>query len=515
MDEIVCRLLGILLCGEQQEKRYILDNVKPEYFEYEALGEILNVAKKLDCAKDPIDMLSVYETLIRDKDSEALGRRIRAFCTYFMAISRSETKLCDDEVRSGIAGLLAKICNEMTYSTPVELVTKAFIGDYVGRARKEILTEYSRKLRDCPSTEISDELAVKLKTLESLLQDDQWKNYVLDIASLIHEPDEVPLIFRKGQGYFYRGNVYLISGFAGAMKSFLALTIAASASNKGINADMTLSFCSTAGSLRVIVFDTELARNTIKKRMKSFMKMVPEIDLKLFQYISLLAVQGGIDAKLKVFDDACRQFKPDLIVIDSARDLCRDFNDNREADGLVSHFKQIATDLNAVLITTSHKSLVNGNAKGHFGMRLNEAAGLELSLKKDEDAMEKFVRVEFPKKREDEYEPFCFRLDSEIGMLVEYAPTVDHTEERRQYRVAKDAVSKLLHPGQKIRHKELVRKLVGNVFTFGGKNISERTARNYISALSGTFLICNEDGTYSLANPNLEIEYGKERDDGN
>ena len=29
------------------------------------------------------------------------------------------------------------------------------------------------------------------------------------------------------------------------------------------------------------------------------------------------------------------------------------------------------------------------------------------------------------------YKPFCFRLDPEIGMLVEYAPTEDHTEERR------------------------------------------------------------------------------------
>lgn len=54
------------------------------------------------------------------------------------------------------------------------------------------------------------------------------------------------------------------------------------------------------------------------------------------------------------------------------------------------------------------------------------------------------MRVEFPKKREDEYEPFCFRLYPGIGMLVEYTPTVNHTEERRQYRVAKDAVSKPL-----------------------------------------------------------------------
>ncbi|MBQ3882220.1 MAG: hypothetical protein II730_06940 [Bacteroidales bacterium] len=76
-----------------------------------------------------------------------------------------------------------------------------------------------------------------------------------------------------------------------------------------------------------------------------------------------------------------------------------------------------------------------------------------------------------------------------------------------------DAVSKQLRPGQKVRHKELVRRLVGSVFTTGGKNISERTARNYISALSGTFLICNENGTYSLADPNLEIEYGRDRED--
>ena len=76
---------------------------------------------------------------------------------------------------------------------------------------------------------------------------------------------------------------------------------------------------------------------------------------------------------------------------DSGRDLCVDFNDNREADRLVAHFKQVATDLNAVVITTSHKSLGNGNAKGHFGMRLNEAAGLELSLKKDNKTSNLFI----------------------------------------------------------------------------------------------------------------------------
>ena len=55
MNEIVYELLALLLCGEQQEKRYILDNVKPEYFEYEALSELFNVVKELDGSHAPID----------------------------------------------------------------------------------------------------------------------------------------------------------------------------------------------------------------------------------------------------------------------------------------------------------------------------------------------------------------------------------------------------------------------------------------------------------------------------
>ena len=79
MNEIVYELLALLLCGEQQEKRYILDNVKPEYFEYEALSEFFNVVKELDGSHAPIDMVSVREALIKDKDPEVQGRRIRAW----------------------------------------------------------------------------------------------------------------------------------------------------------------------------------------------------------------------------------------------------------------------------------------------------------------------------------------------------------------------------------------------------------------------------------------------------
>ncbi|MCR5519037.1 MAG: hypothetical protein K6F21_01780 [Bacteroidales bacterium] len=92
-------------------------------------------------------------------------------------------------------------------------------------------------------------------------------------------------------------------------------------------------------------------------------------------------------------------------------------------------------------------------------------------------------------------------------MLVEYTPTVDHKEEKRQFKMARETVMKILRPGETIRYNDLVYKLSNNVAQIGGKNVSERTAKNYIKDLTGTVLTISEDGAYRLADPNLEILY--------
>lgn len=508
MESIVFILLAILLTGSRKEQRYIIGKVKTDYFEEKAHAEIFSAAARLDLADTGIDLVSVRESLITDTDSAALEKRLSIFREYFTNTGDLTRTATDDEVKNQITLLIANISTNLSYSTPVDVATHLFIGNYMGRAKKNLMFEYQHRLKDCPTVDFTDELNAKLKALDALLTDNTWKNYVIDFAALEKEPEDVALILRKGQGYFYRGNLYLISGYAGAMKSFLCLAIAAAACNKGIKADRTLSFCSTAEELKVLYVDTELARNTVKKRWKSLKMMSNgEFDQSRFNYLSLRMVSGDLSAKMHVFDAACRQFKPDFIVIDSGRDLCLDFNDNREADSLVAHFKQIATDLNAVVISTSHKSLGNGNAKGHFGMRLNEAAGLELSLTKVTDGNETYVKVEFPKQREDQYEPFAFKYDADTGWLLEHAPTVDHSEESRQYKAAKAAAEKVLRPGQLIGYNDLMRKLSANTLGSNGKTISERTAKNYISVLSGTVLTCDAENRYSLADPESEIPF--------
>lgn len=506
--EIVLNILAFLLVGNREEKKFILEKIKPSYFSEKVHGDIFNAAVRLNFAEISIDLISVREALITDTDSDSLHKRISHFREYFVKTGDLEKAASDDDVKRQITVYLANISSGLSYSTPVELAVHYFIVHYVGISKKELLREYQKKIDENPTADDSNELALKLKSLESLLTDRTWENYLIDLPTLETEPEEMALISRKGQGLFYRGNLYLVSGYAGVMKSFFCLAIAAAASNKGIKADRTLSFCSTSEPLKVLFVDTELAKNTIRKRWKSLYTMLNgEFDQSRFNYLSLRMVSGDLQAKMHVFDSACRQFKPDFIVIDSGRDLCADFNNNIEADGLVEHFKQMAADLNAVVISTSHKSLGNGNAKGHFGMRLNEAAGLEISLTKVTNGNETYVKVEFPKQREDQYEPFAFKYDTETGWLVEYAPTVDHQEEKRQYKAAKVAVERILRPGQLVKHNDLVRRITAEIVGTNGKNVSVRTAKNYITVLSGTVLTCDAKGWYSLVNPNAEISF--------
>lgn len=504
MEQNTITLLSILMNGDSREQKHILEKVKKDYFEEDALSQIFSAASILSAQGKRIDMLTIRETLITDDSPEMLSKRLDLFRKYFVGEGDLDKFASDDDVKRHISILLASICASMSYTTPVEIVTQIFLSDYVRRAKKDLMISFQHKLDANPAITFTDEMAMAMRSLDNLLKDDSWKNYVIDFSALENEAEDTALILRKGQGVFFRGNLYLISGYAGSMKSFLCLAIAAAATNKGLGAEKTLSFCSTTESLKILYADTELARNTVKKRWKSLKMMSGEhFDPSRFQYLSLRMVSGTIDAKLSVFDNACRSFKPDLVIIDSGRDLCLDFNDNRESDRLVSHFKQIAADLNAVVISTSHKSLGNKNPKGHFGMRMNEASGLEMSLEKATDGQETYVKVDFPKQREDSYEPFAIKFDEETGWLTEYAPTVDRSEESRQEKFAKAAITQVLPNGRTARYNDLVRLISTLVKGPNGKPVSERTAKNYISVAHGKWLVCDENNQYSLAEPKI------------
>ena len=494
MNNLCYLILGFLIVGSNQYQMYIIRNIRPEFFLEECLREIFLAVKIMIDEKRIVNILSIQDAIVTDLNSKVLEKRLKSFMTYFLKKGILKGSCSETALKAQIGILLCEITNEVNFTIPLEIAVQCFIVQYVSTAKQKIMAEYQFRLKNNPAGEYTDEFSLRMRELDNLLSHESWKEYVLDLAKIELEPDEDALIYRKGQGYMWRGNLYLISGYAGSMKSFLCLCIASAALNHGTGAERVLSFYSLSMPLKVLYADTELAPNTVKKRIKSLKVMTGGMhNTKAFMYLSLRKVPGGIDARKKVLNEACQGFCPDIIIIDSARDLCYDYNDNREADKLVDHLKQIATDHNAIVISTSHKSLGAGNAKGHFGVRMNEAAGLEMSLIKKTDGNNTYIRVEYPKQREDLYDEFSFKLDPKSGLLLEYAPTVDHAEERRQFLKAESSVRAVLRPGETVRYNDLKLRIMEKC------PISDGTAKNYISVLVGTILSNDEDGLYHLS----------------
>ena len=502
----VYRTLAFLLNGSESERQAVIENVRPEYFPEPCFADIFNSAAALVQSGEAFDATTVIMDLKSDSDSLKLKRRMDNFRLFFEKRHLVRPADTDKEIVRQMNVLFAEIINNMAYSIPPENLASYLRIEYSKREKIKVLEEAIHRLTECPIASFADEVAEKLKKYEELSMDRTWENYVVNPFTIDDEPEEVALIFRNGKPIFWRDNIYLVSGYAGVMKSYFSLVIAAAAVNGGINADKTLSFGSVEGKHKVLYVDTELAHNTVRKRMKTMRTMAEgRLDPEFFKYLELNRAPGDIQTKISLFETACRKICPDIIVIDSGRDFCRDFNDNREADALIWQFKQIAVRYHAVLICTCHKALGNGNAKGHFGMRFNEEAGLEISLSKNKS--EQCIDVEFLKQREDSYEPFKFVFNQNTGLLEEHDPSVDHSARNRQYKAAEDALHRALRAGEVIQYRQLVSRLlspeVGNVG-------SESTAKTYIRISTGTALVQTQDGKYRLSDPELQIPY--ERD---
>lgn len=505
MNSLCFIILAVVLAGNEAAQQYVLQHIQPFFYAENCLGIIHEVAQTLMTEQRVINLITMRDALVTDIDSAALAARLQAFRDYFVNEKILTRRSTDDEVICQITILLAQIQGALDPDLNLELAVKSFTVDYVSRAKKEILELYKKKMKDSPSTDYSDDLIRRLKELNHYLNSSTWELYVYDFAALEREAEEVALVSLKDSGIFYRSNVYLISGFAGSMKSYFSLAIAAAALNQGVGADRTLSFWSLARPNKVLFADTELAKNTVIARWKSLKAMVGGIVNPFnFKYLALRKVPGSKAMKMQILTEACDQFLPDILIIDSIRDLCVDYNDSAEAESLVDNLKILATKLNAVVIVTSHRSLGVGNAKGHLGVRLNEACALEMSLTKKADvgaANQEFLAVEFPKMRDGLYDSFNFRFNPDLGYPVEYAPTVDSKEERRTARNAELIAYKVMTPGVPIRYSDLVR----GIREKGG--VAESTAKSYLRSLLGTIIVRDDDGKYCLADPERAIPF--------
>lgn len=521
--DIIFILLELLITGNAEQQNYILSTIKADYIQETALREVFEAAKRVRASNNSITLITVCNEALKAPNAETQKKRRKVFREYLLAKGEKEKdlsspKAIDKRIQLLIAGIAANEgfphaqCN-------VKEVCKAVIEQYVYSSKNALLQEEILKANTNIEPLNPEVLSEKLKALDELLVEDTWKKYIIDPDIILREPPEPPLIMRQEEPFFHRGNLYMVSGKAGSMKSLFCLTIAAAAVNNGGGKERTLSFHSSGEALKVLYVDTELSHNTQQKRISMLSKMMADnrIEPTTFKYMALAKAPGGIDTKIKLISEAYTEYHPDLLILDSIGDLCNDFNESLEAKTLVDDLHQQAQVRNMVIIVTSHQSLLTNNAKGHLGVRINERCALEISLRQNTTSGKEYIEATFPKKREGGLTSFMFNYDTESDLLMEYNPYIEYKEETRQNRDANKVIMTVLEPGERISKTELRKRIISKTgeLKMKGKSegVSSKTANRYITIASGTTLINHGDGSYSLNCSEQNITFPNNNED--
>lgn len=479
MKMIYKTFFGYLLDGEKEKLKYALEWVKPEYFIEPFFKDLIGLVYELYRSETAINYVSICDAFVLDDPSRS--NRIAHARLYFNLPKSSGM----DEIVAALQRLCAD-CTTLTSSgSEFESLGESILKKFVRKQSQEIIAKYSLDDKVDQAKCIAE-----LQALPTLSKD-SWRAEILDLSKLALKPTPRPLIQRGEEGLIYRGDVHMISGAPGAMKSKFAMCIAAAALNNGQEAQHTLGMYATVQGLRVAYIDTELNEDTIRLRLPTVEAMCGRAIYKQ-EYLAYIPLRKYSKAKrLRTIYAIIQNGGYDLIIIDGLRDIALDFNDAREASELSDLFKRLAESSNAAIIVTSHTSKGTDYSRGHLGSQFKDEAGLEIVLKKT--AASEKVDVECTKSRHSLPSNFSFRQVEHN--MIEIEAAIDMSELSRSRRNAWEVFSKYLTPGQEYTYTEIVEILKEH-------GISASTTRKYLSEGKGR-TINYLNSRYSLPERNL------------
>lgn len=232
-------------------------------------------------------------------------------------------------------------------------------------------------------------------------------------------PIRKPILTRGGEPWLFEGEVMLLAGPPGKMKSYLSTTLAgAFVRGRDCSApELTLGLIGEIANPRVAHFDTELPESTISRRMSFTQTVVGKYYNCTGRYSFFAVCLYSKETRLRMIEMAIRSGKYDLVVIDSVRDICSDFNDLTEAKHIADLLKRLAGKSSCGIIITSHTEKMNNTVRGHMGSQLYDISSLYLLL--EGVPRTDNVKIEVIKHRSGNVKGFAFKYeDGEHPHLV-------------------------------------------------------------------------------------------------
>jgi len=217
--------------------------------------------------------------------------------------------------------------------------------------------------------------------------------------------NETPILMQGDLVVLSKQNISLIIGKQGSRKSFLVAELASALI--GEKSQLGLK---GVGINKVLWIDTEMSRYDFSCRviMSSILANGNEktdlIDPLSFRSIS-------VDERIDMLKQAVEFYKPDVVFLDGIAQFTNDFNSVGQSQTLINTLYNIIYEYDCHICGVLHQNKADGNAKGHLGSMMVNAAQTVFSIMAGETSS----RVFSPKSRGKKFEQFSFGID-ENGM---------------------------------------------------------------------------------------------------
>ena len=237
----------------------------------------------------------------------------------------------------------------------------------------------------------------------------------------VYANDIIPMseavIYQGETRMFSVGDISVITGQPKSRKTFLVSAIIAAYLSE--NGYLGLS-SSTDG--RVLFVDTEQSRAhvlTVVKRIYRLLNWSYE-DQHSDNFNVLSLREQSAQERLKTTEQAIKEFRPKLVIIDGFADLLRDTNSLEESTERVSDLMRISSESQCHICSVVHTNPNSEKMRGHVGSELQRKSESVLLVTKSDEITT--VSPQFC--RNLDFKKFSFRIDEHgLPISCDYTPS--------------------------------------------------------------------------------------------
>lgn len=320
---------------------------------------------------------------------------------------------------------------------------------------------------------------------------EELKKRLIDLSVPI--PDLEYLFQKDGTGCFPIGDIIVLKGKQKAGKStLLACWITAFLIGE------YLGFKTLKNWRIVIYIDTEQNPANTQKLVKKIHYLCGYPTKQNNERLIVINLRGDTpDDRMKFITEAVEKIKPDLLVIDGAKDLISngDINDVKTSNDVVQSMMTLSKNHHLAIITILHENKKDTNLRGHIGTELINKCSECWQVSKSDLTFE----VEQTDSRNKPAEGFSFTLNEmEIPVAMAYSPKVSVHE--RTATKSKETFAMCLPIGESLSYTALTIKYCEFY------NCKESTAHTHISNSLKSGILKNEpDGKYKFNHPSNPV----------